>query len=90
METIKVKKTGTSRWREALDYEAFAKSIVDAQKNWGISDSSKAMADMFRNMSMSHGPSYAKVIIEAAQAASSIEETLKLSFQNLGASFARG
>ena len=67
-----------------MDYEAFAKSIVEAQKNWGISDSSKAMADMFRNMSMSHEPSYAKVIIEAARAASSIEETLKISFQNLG------
>jgi hypothetical protein len=67
-----------------LDYEAFAKSIVDAQKNWGISDSSKAMADMFRNMSMSNEPSYTKVIIDAARAASSIEETLKISFQNLG------
>jgi hypothetical protein len=67
-----------------LDYEAFAKSIFEAQKKWGISDSSKAMADIFRNMSMNQEPSYVKGIIEAAQAASSMEETLKLSFQNLG------
>lgn len=67
-----------------MDYETFAKSIVEAQKKWGLSDSSKAIADMFRNMSMNHEPSYAKVIIEAARATSSMQESLKPSFQNLG------
>jgi hypothetical protein len=67
-----------------LDYEEFAKLIVESQKKWELSDSSKAIAVVSRNLSMNYEPSYAKVIVEAARIASSMEETLRLSLQNLG------
>lgn len=67
-----------------MDYEAFAKSIAEAQKRLNLSDPSKAIADMFKNMAISEEPPYAKAIIDAARAASSMQETLKFSLQNLG------
>lgn len=87
VETTKVKaERQVCAEKEPLDYEALLKSMAQLDKSFGTSGYERAIAGLRKSMAVEFIPMYTTAIIDAARAASSMEETLKLSFQNLGLS----